>query len=228
MRRTTINKWWLTNNAAVLGFEGEGEGAEGANGAAGGAAGSGAEGEGKPEGANSQPDETAGLKSALQKEREGRKQMEKELAAFRKQQQEAEDAKKDDVQRLTDQQARAAERLAKLAVGYKNSAVEQAILQAAGEAKFRDPSDALRPEILSAIGVEQDEDDPSKVTIDATTVKDAIKALAKSKPHYLVVPGNGGPSGSKFGGNTQQGKTDRASELAAKYPALRTRMTKTN
>lgn len=231
MRRTTINKWWLSRNEAILGFEGEGAGdggasasGDGAQGTAEGGQGSGTSSSEGAEGANSQSEDTAGLKSALQKERDSRKAMEKELAAFRKAQQAAEDAKKDDVQRLTDQQTRSTERLEKLAQGFKTSAVEQAILRAATEAKFRDPSDALRPEVLAAIGVEQDEDDPSQVTIDASTVKDAIKSLAKSKPHYLVTAGSGAPSGSKFGGTTQQGKTDRAAELAAKYPALRTRM----
>ena len=46
----------------------------------------------------------------------------------------------------------------------------QAILKAASNAKFRDPSDALRPEVLAAISVEQDEDDPEEQ--DAETRRD--------------------------------------------------------
>lgn len=235
MRRTTINKWWLKANEAILGFEGEGEGAgaegagaTGAQGSTEGAPGSGAGDPAGAEGANSQTDDAAGLKSALQKERTERRAMEKELKAFRTAQQAAEDAKKDDVQRLTDQQNRDNEKLQKLATGFKNTAIEQAVLKAAATAKFRDPSDALRAEVLSAIGVEQDTDDPTSITIDSDSVTAAIKALAKSKPHYLQGPngtqGSGTPSGSKFGGTPPSGKE--AAERAAllnKYPALRTR-----
>jgi hypothetical protein len=233
MRRTTINKWWLTSNKAILGFdegsEGAGAGAEGTQGGAEGGTGSGAEGAEGAEGANSQTDDAAGLKSALQKERTERRAMEKELKAFRAAQTAKDDAEKTEVQRLTDQQTQASQRLQKLADGYRNNAVEAAILRAATEAKFRDPSDALRAEVLSAIGVEQDQDDPTAITIDSATVKDAVKALAKSKPHYLQAPagaqGTGAPSGSKFGGGSNSGgKPDQNAALLKAYPALRGRI----
>lgn len=166
-------------------------------------------------------EDTAGLKSALQKERADRKAMEKKLQAFEKAQQEKADAEKTEIERLTDQGSRSTAKLQKLAEGFRTTKVEAAIIKAASDAKFTDPTDALRKEVLDAIGVEQDEDDPTQVTVDEATVLAAIKKLAKDKPHYLgatkkVLP----PSGSKFGGNQAPQQQTQEQALRAQYPAL--------
>jgi hypothetical protein len=242
--RGTRHNWWLTLNTPIIGYDdgqntpgtgdgnansGDGQGASGE-----GAGGTGTEGQGagstgdEGQGAS---DDTAGLKSALQKERDGRKAMEKELARYKKAEQDKADADKSEVDRATTQAQRAEEKAAKLAVGFKDSAVRSAILSAAGKAKFLDPSDALRPEVIAAIGVEQDEDDPTNVTIDEATVTAAVKKLATEKKHYIGT-GNGQTqqqkppkSGSSFGGNNNQGQGDpEKAALLAKYPALRGRI----
>lgn len=235
MRRNTMNRWWLKLDSPILGFEGEGDpgtGAGGASGDGGQGTAEGGQGSGSGEGGSSGEgdggdDPAAGLKSALQKERADRKALEKQLKVFMDQQKAKEDAEKTEVQRLTDSSAAQVAKLEKLASGFRNNAVEAAVLKAAADAKFRDPSDALRAEVLSAIGVEQDEDDPSNVTVDLDTVKDAVKALGKSKPHYLTTAnlGGGGTSGSKFGGGGGQrgNQGDARAAMMAKYPALRGR-----
>jgi hypothetical protein len=225
--RTTKQLWWKTLTGSVFGFE-EGEG--GAGEGAGEGQGDGEEGTGEGQGAgegagegDGAGEDTSGLKSALQKEREERKKLERELKTFRKGQQAAEDAEKTEVERLKGENQREATKAAKLAAGFKNNAIETAILKAAGAAKFRDPSDAIRPDIIAAIGVEQDEDDPTQVVIDEATVAAAIKKLAKDKPHWVGTEERRTPkSGSNFGGSgtPPKGDTEKAA-LQQKYPALR-------
>jgi hypothetical protein len=233
--RITKHTWWTELTMPIFGFEpgegegagnegaGEGEGAQGAGEGAGegqGSASTGTEGQGAGE-------DTSGLKSALEKERNERKTMERELKALRKDAETRADAEKTEIQRATDAATQNASKVEKLAAGFRNSAVRSAVLEAARAAKFLDPSDALRPEVLDAIGVEQDEDDPTQVTIDPSSVTKAVKALATSKKHYI-----GGEqqkqapkSGSQFGGSTT-GSNMTADEqaLANKYPALRGRL----
>lgn len=234
----TKQAWWLNLSGSIIGFDDDGQpaggGAQGGSGTEGGAPNAGAgtaqgqPGEGQePESGSGQDEgageDTSGLKSALQKEREERKNLEKELKSLRKDKQTREDAEKSEIDRLKSQSQRDAEKATKLAAGFRANAVETAILKAAGNAKFRDPSDALRAEVISAVGVEQDEDDPSNVTIDEATVTEAIKQLAKNKPHY-VSTGDGRQlpkSGSSFAGGTQPKGDAAKAELQKKYPALR-------
>lgn len=243
--RVTRYNWWTTITQPIVGFDEPGEGEGAGAGASGEGAGEGANGagEGAGEGEGSQGtggagegagEDVSGLKSALENERTDRKAMEKELKALRAAEQKRADADKTEVQRATETATKEAQRVQKLAEGFKKNAVNQAILKAAGAAKFRDPSDALRPEVLAAIGVEQDEDDPTQVTIDEATVTAAIKSLAKNKPHYLATTGgqqqNGGQqqkskSGSQFGGTGNQSNlTADEQTLAKRYPALAHRL----
>lgn len=233
--RVTRNSWWNYLTQPIIGFDEEGEGtgssSEGANEGAGkleekpgegqGSAGTGNEGAGEGE-------DTSGLKSALQKERADRKAMEKELKALRKEREDRANAEKTEIQRATDSEAATKTKVEKLAAGFRKNALQQAVLKAAAAAKFRDPSDALRPEVLTAISVEQDEDDPSVVTIDEKTVAEAIKNLAKAKKHYLLPEGGEEKqrrvpkSGSSFGGSGNQSNlTADEQALIQKYPALR-------
>lgn len=236
--RLTRKNWWTTLTNPIVGFdegEGEGSGASGAGEGANGAGEGAGEGQGSSgtstEGAGASED-VSGLKSALQKEREEKKALEKELKAFRKTKEESELAEKSEVEQATTKAQKAEAKAAKLAEGFRKNAVNQAILKAASNAKFRDPSDALRPEVLAAISVEQDEDDPTNITVDEKTVTEAIKALAKSKPHYLATENGQGnqqrqapKSGSQFGGSgTQSNLTADEQALAKKYPALGRRL----
>jgi hypothetical protein len=242
MRRMkhTQQAWWLNLTASIIGFDdngdggGAGDGGAGDGGDGGDASGAAGDGDGSAAGdggASSGGEDVSGLKSALEKERTDRKALEKELKGFRTAAQTKADAEKTEVQRLTDANAAAIAKTTKLAEGFKTSAVRTAVLEAAGKAKFRDATDALTADVLAAIGVEQDEDDPTQVTIDAATVTEAIKQLAKKKPHYLATTtpaggqGGGTPSGSKFGGSNNNGKVDPTkAALAERYPALRGRI----
>jgi hypothetical protein len=233
--RVTRNKWWSYLTQPIVGFDEPGEGA--GSGAAGEGAGEGANGagEGAGEGEGSQGtgtegagagEDVSGLKSALEKERNDRKAMEKELKALRKAEETRTAAEKTEIERVTDTATKEQQKVAKLAAGFRNNAVNEAVLKAAGAAKFRDPSDAIRPEVLAAIGVEQDDDDPSDITIDEKSVTEAIKNLAKSKPHYLLTDDGKQKqqtpkSGSSFGGGAPQSNlTADEQALAKRYPAL--------
>jgi hypothetical protein len=228
MRKNTI-QWWKLLDKAIIGFDEQGGAASGGQGTGEGEQGSGqgqagAQGEGTPPaGQSQQGEDVTGLKSALEKERNDRKLLEKELKEFRTAKQAKEDADKTEVQRLTDYQTTLTERYTKLANGYRDSAIRDAVIKAATEAKFLDPSDALRAEVLSNLPVEQDEDDPTRVTIDLTELGKRVKKLGTDKPHYLAqAPRGAGKSGSTFGGST--GGNNQGSEQAAlqsKYPALR-------
>jgi hypothetical protein len=77
---------------------------------------------------------------------------------------------------------------------------------------------------------EQDEDDPSQVTVDEASVTAAVKELAKTKKHFIQSEDGGQQqrqrqapkSGSSFGGSGNQNKqTAEQQALVAKYPALR-------
>lgn len=232
--RVTKRNWWNHLTQPIIGFE-EGEGGSSAGGeGAGEGAGTGQEGAGEGQGSEGTGDEgqgggddTSGLKSALQKERESRKALEKELTALRKAEQKKADAELSEIDRLKKENEAEKGKASKLAQGFLKTAISSAILKAAADAKFIDPSDALRDEVIAAVGVEQDEDDPSNVTVDNATVIAAVKELAKSKKHFVhgethqrQVP----RSGSRFGGSDNQNKhTAAEQELLAKYPALRTR-----
>lgn len=228
--RVTKNNWWKILTEPIIGFDEEGEGGAGAGEGSGEGDGTGEGGSGEgdgsgagAEGANGQGEDVTGLKSALEKERKDRKALEKELKTFRTAKQTAEDADKSEVERLKGENERTSARATKLAEGFKSSAVRTAVLEAAGKAKFRDPSDALRPEILALVGVEQDDDDPTQVTIDSATVNQAIKDLAKNKPHYIATEEKRLPkSGSSFGGSGggNKGDAERAA-LMEKYPVLK-------
>lgn len=236
MRKLNSDKpWWVTLDYSIFGSEGEGDGSGSGEGAGG--AGEGArEGEGEGQGGagtggagDGATDDASGLKTALERERRDKKALEKELKLLRKGKQDQDDAEKTEIQRLTDHSTRQSEKVTKLAAKFKQSAVEAAVRKAAGNAKFLDPSDALRPDVLSAIGVEQDEDDPSEVTIDEASVVKAVTALAKAKPHWVQPTEKKTTkpkSGSGFGGSTiTQPQPDEAkAELIRKFPALQGRI----
>ena len=161
------------------------------------------------------------LKSALRKERLERRRLEKENKALQKTKQEKEDKEKSETDKAKDDAAKAAQRAEKLAQRLKTTAVDNAIIKLGGKLKFRDIDDALKLIDRDEIEVDQDEDDPSDVTIDESSVEEALKALAKKKPHLIVAEGQEDKSGSKFNGQRKTQKEIDDEELRSKYPALK-------
>jgi hypothetical protein len=247
MREQEELAWWQ-HGLLICGNDGEG-GDGGANsggdgGAAGGAGSDGASGDGNGDDGDGDggddgdddlpPDnDVSGLKSALQKEREQRKTAAKELRTLTKQFRDAQkrlneldDKDKSEVEKATKQAAQAGEKVTKLAGKLRTQAVDALIERHAREMKFIDVDDALTGVDRSKIEVEQDDDDPSDIRVDAKTVKAAVKALADKKKHLIQSEegeGGGGPSGSRFGGGGNKGGDGKntAERLKELYPSLR-------
>ena len=75
------------------------------------------------------------------------------------------------------------------------------------------PEETSRPE--------QDDDDPSVITIDQKSIAAQVKALSTKKPHFIKTgTEDGEPTGSSFGGTKTPKKTNRSDELKAAYPSL--------
>lgn len=166
-----------------------------------------------------------GLKSALQKERKDRREAQRELRKVRRAQEEQQQNKDDQASEADVARAETAKERTKserLATRLRDTAVDNLILKYSGD-QFADLDDVLKLIDRELIDVDQDEDDPADVSVDEDSVKDAVKKLAKSKPHLLKVVGEGGErTGSEFGGR-KKGSDDALSEetLMARYPALR-------
>lgn len=161
-----------------------------------------------------------GLRSALQKERTGRKTAEKQLAAERRAREERENKEKSELEVVQQSATKANAKVTALANRLRDAALDNAILKASAKYNFRDPDDALKLVDRDVIDYDQDEDDPSKVTITMDTVQDALKKLAKAKPHLVVAEGQEEKSGSKFNGGTKSKQELDDDLLRAKFPAL--------
>lgn len=227
--------WWL-QGLRICGFdETGGDGATGAppagsppagaqgappEGAAGGETGDGDDG-----GEGQTPEDLTGLKSALAAERAANKQNkadQKELKRLRDLA-EANDLKdKSELEKAQAAEKKSADRTAKLAAGLKTTKLDIALESEARALKFINPSIALQLVARDAIGVEQDEDDPSSITINMTELKRAVKKVADDNKYLIDAGGEGDPSGSRFGGGNKGGDKDKlnAEELKKKYPSL--------
>lgn len=218
----------LTLPEFIFGREGEEDGTDGEqnssaesgndSGEQNGTAGSSSEGSQEQ---NSNDDEAAALRRALEAERKLSKDREKQLKAFQKKQQEAEDAERSESEREKLRAEKAETALTKLAQGYRTEKLHSAIRNAAGD--FVDADDVIAAiERDGTVGVEQDEDDPSLVTIDQATLQAAIKKLSTSKPHWLKTgTSDGERTGSKFGNGRGSKKPSGDEALMDRYPALR-------
>ena len=189
-------------------------------------------------------DDVAGLRSALKKERLARREAQKGLKTLRTEFEQFKNkqtqGQKEEEEAETKKQAdAAAAKLERVSAGFARNAVDTAIvraLQGSNAPKFQDHDDVLRLIDRDDIDVDQDDDDPSKVSVDAGDIKRALKDLAKRKPH-LLIKGEGGDQGKGSGDggdNGQGGKTgrfggannnnsksqSRRDELMKKYPAL--------
>jgi hypothetical protein len=215
--------WYLLDR--IVGYEGEGE--EESDESEEGEETDEGESEGQ-EGESGKPptqEDINNLKTALRSERQQRREAQRQLKAATRQQskkKEEDDASNQEAEALRQQVAESDARTAKLAQTLVTTAIDNAIVKAATSQKFRDVDDALTGINRSEIDWEQDEDDPSNVKVDADTVKDAVAALAKTKPYLLQTAAEDDASGSSFGGGKKknnQGLTDDV--LRERYPALR-------
>lgn len=160
------------------------------------------------------------LKKALRAERKARKQADKELRQLRALQADKKEGD-DDATTKAQQKADAADAKAvKLAARLAKTEVDNAIVKAATKLKFRDVDDALAQVKRDPDWVDQDEDDPSEIEVDAEAVEKAVKKLADSKKYLLQVDGETDPSGSKFGGKGNDNGTLSEQKLREKYSAL--------
>lgn len=165
-------------------------------------------------------EDNSGLKSALDKERKARKAAEKLARDAQKIIDDAASKDKSETDQAKDKADKADAKSAKLAERLKVTAVDNVIIKLAGGLKFRDLDDALQLIARGDIEVDQDEDDPSDVTVDEKSVKSALEALAKKKPHLIVAEGQGDRSGSKFNGGKKTEKDVDEEALRKQYPAL--------
>lgn len=171
-------------------------------------------------GESSDKEDNSGLKSALQKERQQRKSLEREVRNLKTAQEERDNADKSEVERAKAAETKAAEKVAALATKLRDTALENAITKAANAAKFRDASDAISLVARGEITIDQDEDNPADIEIDEKSVERAVKALAAKKPHLILADGDETPSGSKFNGGRKDQKALDDEALKAKYPSL--------
>lgn len=179
--------------------------------------------------AEEEPEDTAGLKSALQKERAARREAEKtrkaelaELDQLRREREERELAEKTEIEQAQARAEKAEAKAQALAESYVRDKLESTIKELAQAAKFADPEDAVALVDRSNITYQQDAENPQDVTIDKASVEKAVKDLATRKPHYLKAgTDDGEPTGSSFGGGNQKKKPLEEEALREKYPSLR-------
>lgn len=210
--------YWLTTTVILGEDDGEGESAGGSGDE------SGSDGIDEVDEGN-----TDGLRSALQKERQGHrdetkraKALEAELARYRQAEEERAAAEQTELEKLQAQVEKLQESNSRLAEGYLRDAIDAAIRKAAETAKFADVDDAVALINRANITFEQSAEDPSEVTIDVSTVDKEVKDLATRKPHYLKTgTGDGEPTGGQFGGGGGQKKKVDEEALKEKYPSLR-------
>lgn len=165
------------------------------------------------------------LKKALRAERQQRREAQRELKKLGKSPEQKKEAE-EEAEQLRQQVSAGDEKSGKLAAKLLRNTIDGAIVKEATKLKFRDVDDAVSNISRDDIDWEQDEDDPSEVTVDSDSVKDAVKALAKAKPYLIQAPGEGGggdASGSSFGGGRSNKSGQELSDetLMTQYPALR-------
>jgi hypothetical protein len=228
------------NDGDTGGSGGSGEGGTGDTGDTGGEGddtGGGDDGGDDDTGSDEVPDDLDGLKKALKTERELRKKAEKglkltdrEKRKLQKAQDDLKTAEEGEVAAAKTAAEKSAKQVTNLAAKLKQTSLENAVLAAARKLKFRDPDDVitqLARSNFSGIDIDQDDDDPSDIEIDAKSVEKAVKAVATAKPHWLIAAGDGSPSGGSFnGGKPSGGNKNKNQELAERFPAIRDRIPK--
>jgi hypothetical protein len=179
--------------------------------------------EGDEEQDSDKAEDTTALKNALRKERNARKKFERDFKKLQKTLGDKADQEKSETDKAKEDASKAESKAQKLAERLKLSAVDNAIIKVGTKMKFRDIDDALKLIDRDAIDIEQDEDDPTVMDLDETSVKAALDALAKAKPHLILADGQGEASGSKFGGSRKSNESNSDKLLMERYEAFGTR-----
>lgn len=166
--------------------------------------------------------ETEKLRQTLRLERRQRQKLERVNKKLLKTQSTAETKDKTKVEEAQEKAAAQEAKVTKLATKLAKQAVDSAIIKHGSKLRFRDIDDALSLVDRELIDVDQDEDEPENVEIDEASVLDALKKLAKKKPHLLLAEGDEEPSGGNLGRGSTKDKDELDDEaLRKKYPALR-------
>lgn len=166
----------------------------------------------------------AAKEEALRKERSLRRKAEREARKKKRTRPEPDDKKKGADSELQKQLEAERQRGAKLAEGLRKKSIDDAILEAARNEGFIDPTDALTDDIRKEVDWDQDEEDPTDIDIDEESVIDAVKNLAAKKKHLVGEAPPKNPSGGKFKKRRGSGDKDEKSEeqvMKERYPALR-------
>src|SRR5690606_19230575 len=113
-----------------------------------------------------------------------------------------EDAEKTEIDQYKAKAEKATSTNERLAASLLKRDLDDAIKAAAKD--FIDPDDALRGIDRSKLVFEQDEDDPTEITLDLKSIEREVKNLATKKPHFLKQgTDDGEPTGSQFGGSNR-------------------------
>jgi len=163
---------------------------------------------------------TAGLKTALIKERklnpESKKAVE-ELAKLKEAEEKRKQAEMTDLQKAQADKKAADERAVKLTQDLETERIKNAVLAEASKANFADPQDAYA--MIDRTELEIDKD--GKVS----GVVEAIKALVKAKPYLVGEPNtqhfniNGGDKGRALKGASQEEVIEKKRKTN-RYPSL--------
>lgn len=166
------------------------------------------------------PDNNDALKSALQKERAERKRLARDAKAMKARLDALDDKEKSETDKAKDLSSKSAAQVEKLATKLRDTAVDNAIERMAAQLKFQDPDDAVTLVDRALIEVDQDDDDPAEIDLNLDSVKAAVEALAKKKPHLILKEETKDKSGSKFNGPKKTPKEADDEALRKLYPAL--------
>ena len=178
------------------------------------------EGQGNDGGNTPSADDLAALQRALQAERRNNKRLTRENNRFKASQDRQNDDEANELEEVRTKLQASTSRTEKLAAGLLSRDLNKAIEDEAKKQKFIDPSDAINGVDRSKLVYDQDDEDPTDIDIDLTSVVSEVKRLAASKPHFITRgTDDGEPSGSGFGGSKKQKKSseDQMREL---YPSL--------
>jgi len=178
-------------------------------------------GEGEGEGTTDKSKEDfEAVQKALDAERRITKRQERELKRLRITQETGKEEKQEDLERTRQESEAVKAQNQKLAAGLLTRDVDAAIREAAKDAKFIDPEDAVNGVDRSKIVAEQDDEDPTDIFVDETTVQAAVKALATKKSHFIRSgTDDGDATGSPFGGSKKKKQQDEEA-LRELYPSL--------
>jgi hypothetical protein len=145
------------------------------------------EAEDTPESLEAARAELERTRAALKKANGESAERRKRLAELERAEKVRKDAELSETDRLKRDDAEKAQRLEKAEADLRQARVEHAVEMTALAMDFIDPDDAMRPEVLAAVELDED----GKVI--RKSVKAALEKLAKAKPHLVGQPAGDGP-----------------------------------